>query len=406
MFVGCANNALDSNFVPNYLDSDDIDNNANKIAQEFLKSSFLKWLPLPKKPDDRARIMICVNDATNEKEFGEYFTNRLKEELFNGNIGTKLRILNIPCTDSPDYILDMLNSIRGHRNNDEFNQYTTIEKGELISAEYILGGKITQRSRIIGDEVIDNFRFSFSLVSLKTGETLWIKNTQLNKNAFDRNEIYEEIIEQDSINNEVESQENEIFEYEAVEVSQIPSEQIENLSSNHFLLGFDIGIGGGKLNNARNYSATFLLMPIHLRLGYFRDIWQKWGVGVNFLYSYISIPGLNNTDDDRKINAKIQRIGGEILGYHKLNDIAYLYVGGGILKDIKMSINQQNNKKKRRSALNQIEKSWYPLVKLGVVVNFNNYWGIDFSGHCNFPVGEASFVKASCNASVGLQLKI
>ena len=68
----------------------------------------------------------------------------------------------------------MIDTSRGIRDDAEFNQYTTIEQGELIAPELSLSGKIVQKNtRVSTSEQRIDYYFLLTLVDLKSGLVLW-----------------------------------------------------------------------------------------------------------------------------------------------------------------------------------------------------------------------------------------
>ena len=64
-------------------------------------------------------------------------------------------------------------AIRELRADDEFNQSTIPSKGNLISPDYSLSGKIIQNSSRAGRIKQSEFAFQLSLTDLKTGLAIW-----------------------------------------------------------------------------------------------------------------------------------------------------------------------------------------------------------------------------------------
>lgn len=62
---------------------------------------------------------------------------------------------------------------RSARDNDEFDQRTTIEKGNLKSAELSLSGKIVQKNTKVGSKQRTDYFFLLTLTNLKDGTVVW-----------------------------------------------------------------------------------------------------------------------------------------------------------------------------------------------------------------------------------------
>lgn len=66
-----------------------------------------------------------------------------------------------------------INMARKARDNDEFDQRTTIEKGSLKSAELSLSGKIVQKNTKVGSKQRTDYFFLLTLTNLKVGTVIW-----------------------------------------------------------------------------------------------------------------------------------------------------------------------------------------------------------------------------------------
>lgn len=62
---------------------------------------------------------------------------------------------------------------RQARDDEEFDQKTTIEKGNLKSAEFALSGKIVQKNTKVKSKQRTDYFFLLTLTNLKTGEVEW-----------------------------------------------------------------------------------------------------------------------------------------------------------------------------------------------------------------------------------------
>ena len=59
------------------------------------------------------------------------------------------------------------------RDNDEYNQYSVIEKGRLQGAQLSLSGKIWQKNVKVGKKQRTDYFFLLTLLNLETGEVIW-----------------------------------------------------------------------------------------------------------------------------------------------------------------------------------------------------------------------------------------
>ena len=64
-------------------------------------------------------------------------------------------------------------AVRALRSDDEFNQETIPNKGNLVSPDYSLSGKIIQNNARAGRIKQSEFAFQLSLTDLKTGLAIW-----------------------------------------------------------------------------------------------------------------------------------------------------------------------------------------------------------------------------------------
>ena len=64
-------------------------------------------------------------------------------------------------------------AVRELRSDDEFNQETIPVKGNLVSPDYSLSGKIIQNNARAGRIKQSEFAFQLSLTDLKTGLAIW-----------------------------------------------------------------------------------------------------------------------------------------------------------------------------------------------------------------------------------------
>lgn len=226
---------------------------------------------------------------------------------------------------------------------------------------------------------------------------------------------------------------------------------------NHFIVGADFGLGGGNIKIEpidfiliETYNPgygkptittiqhslfvdglynTAFVMPLNIRIGYFRDISDNWAIALNFLYSYLAVVfdtyGLKDTasfveldKDSKKLTSTIHRIGGEFVIYYKALDWLHLYIGGGLLKDFsskyRLSFEAYRNSsysfdyainkaEQRRFELEQKIDSWYPLVKVGVLWSFHSYIGATSDITCSWALKEANYIGTNCTLVLGLQ---
>ena len=78
---------------------------------------------------------------------------------------------------------NMVGRVRKLRDDDEFNQYTTQEKGTLIAPSLSLAGKIVQKNTKIGKKQRVDYSFLLILTDIKTGTVKWDESTHIIKVA-------------------------------------------------------------------------------------------------------------------------------------------------------------------------------------------------------------------------------
>lgn len=152
------------------LDNHDIGDSIQKIANTLLNSPRVKRLK-----EEKVLTIGAIDDETEEFIDTEIIANELTRYLSNSG---KFVVVN---AGRDKKIEQILKDSRQMRNNKEYNQYTTIEEGNLIAPHYALTGKITQRNKTIKSDEIVEYIFSFTLTDLSLGATHWAGNTKVSK---------------------------------------------------------------------------------------------------------------------------------------------------------------------------------------------------------------------------------
>lgn len=356
---------------------------------------------------------------------------------------------------------------RKFRNDAEYNQYTTIEQGNLISPHYALTGKITETNKTIGDDKIVEYIFALTFTDLKLGAMRWVGTERISKKlpksevsqSYSNNHSYTPYTQNYGYTPSY-SQDNDSDSWESVkEFFSFGAD-----GKNHFVLGVDGGIlnlGGAinmspidftiiekstSYNNTANIKTTAHTMyadnsltstPLTARVGYLRDIDDDWAFGLNFIYSYVFTMfdeyAIKSSADTLELESikptfSLQRIGGEAEIYYKIKDIPqywgggdiYIYLGGGAMRDLgskvkialetyrsgykDISINEQGQK---RLAVEQKIDSWYPIVKLGAIWYFSDYVGLSWELNYSWALNENNSIGTGFGWGVlGLRVKI
>lgn len=152
------------------LDNHDISDSIQKIANALLNSPRVKRLK-----EEKVLTIGAIDDETEEFIDTEIIANELTRYLSNSG---KFVVVN---AGRDKKIEQILKDSRQMRNNKEYNQYTTIEEGNLIAPHYALTGKITQRNKTIKSDEIVEYIFSFTLTDLSLGATRWAGSTKVSK---------------------------------------------------------------------------------------------------------------------------------------------------------------------------------------------------------------------------------
>lgn len=413
-----------------------------KIAKSLLNSRTIKSQKEPK-----VLAIGAIDDNTSDGIDTEIIATELIKHLSDSE---KFLVVN---AGRDKKVEEMIRDARNLRKDAEYNQYTTIEQGNLISPNYALTGKITERTKSVGDDEIKEYVFVFKLTDLMRGAVRWVSTERISKKlAKSEVENFQESKSYNSSYSYTPSYSQKDDEPSAWEKFK---EFFSADGKNYFVLGFDLGLGAaginlppvdftiiekGRYSNTTTphsmwidddyYSAPFA-MPINVRIGYLRDIGDNWAFGLNFLYNYMYVSSVEKYDlkttadsievesDSKKLTHTIQRIGGELLIYYKALDWLHIYVGGGALKDFgskyKLSFEAYrssyydisiNTAGQKRFELEQKIDSWYPLVKFGVLWNFNNYIGANSDVTCSWALKEENYLGVNCAFVLGLQFKI
>lgn len=125
--------------------------------------------------EEKVLTIGAIDDETEEFIDTEIIANELTRYLSNSG---KFVVVN---AGRDKKIEQILKDSRKMRDNKEYNQYTTIEEGNLIAPHYALTGKVTQRNKTIKSDEIVEYIFSFTLTDLSLGTTHWAGSTKISK---------------------------------------------------------------------------------------------------------------------------------------------------------------------------------------------------------------------------------
>ena len=433
-----------------------IENNAKSL----LKSEFVK--NLTNQGSQKVLVIADIENHTNDNIDMELLSRKFVRTIRQ----SKKFTLTNAITGSGAKADDMIEKSRKLRDSEEFNQYTTIEKGNLLSPHLSLSGKIIQRTKSIGKNERVDYQFLVTLTDLQTGRVLW-----------DNEEIISKVVEKEKVGEfgGAKSNQNSFYEewvrrsqnYFATETKQKKEKSYSHIREkvkeffsfgpngrNHILAGIDFGLGGGAVGFAPfDYSviSTYIyesttthtmfydgipfIMPINIKLGYMRHIGEKWAFSISVIYNRAFIvpndyDGYNSDGwsttaasyeiDSVKLSSKIERFGAESLLYYEATQSAfdtwrfYIYGGGGALKDLNSKYtliimsghNYSINKQGQRHLTLPEQKidSLYPFVKFGGLFDFG-YFGIDGNLYCSWATKEANYLGTNCGVSLGALAK-
>lgn len=183
-FIGCADkteyvNLADSKeYTSVGLDYHDIQDAAQKSIDSLISSKYAKKIDADK---PKVLVISAVINDTMQHIDTEQLTRKITREMRNSG----KFVLSLAMGESSD---SMIHTARKARNNDEYNQYTTIEKGELIAPDLSLSGKIIQKNTKIssGKQRIDYY-FLLTLSDIKSGLVLWDDEVNIIKVGSNKN---------------------------------------------------------------------------------------------------------------------------------------------------------------------------------------------------------------------------
>ena len=183
-FIGCADKTEYVNlenskeYTSAGLDYHDIQDAAQKSIDSLISSKYAKNIS-----SDKPKVLVIsdvINDTMQHIDTAQ-LTRKITREMRNSG----KFVLSLAMGASGD---SMIHTARKARNNDEYNQYTTIEKGELIAPELSLSGKIIQKNTKIssGKQRIDYY-FLLTLSDIKSGLVLWDDEVNIIKVGSNKN---------------------------------------------------------------------------------------------------------------------------------------------------------------------------------------------------------------------------
>ena len=320
VFISCASNAKyitkSSQYTSYGIDYHDIEKMVDDNVKSFLKSDFIKDLTRENFGNKKVLAISDIQNTTNENVDVELLSRKFVRKIRN----FKKFTLTNAISGSGNTTDSMIKNSRKLRNDEEFNQLTTQQKNNLISPDYSLSGKISQRVTPIRKDLRIDYQFLLTLTDLKTGTVVWDNEKVISK-LVTRDEI-EQMAEQEHI--------AKPYSYNKRQSSKT---KYYPTTKNHFIFGVDFAANGGQwnLNGEREsddyyfpirfhgFGVNFML-PMNFIVGYERDIGENWALGTNIVYTHIFTPTestYNSRGYKTTVDFIIHRLGLEFLGIYK-----------------------------------------------------------------------------------------
>lgn len=147
------------------LDYHDIEGVVEKSVDSLLSSGYVQNIKQPKV----LVISDIINDTMQNVDV-EQLSRKITRNMRNSG-KFKLSLAISGTGTSSDKMID---SVRKQtRGNEEFDQYSVIEKGQLKGAQLSLSGKIWQKNVKVNGKQRTDYFFLLTLVDLATGEVVW-----------------------------------------------------------------------------------------------------------------------------------------------------------------------------------------------------------------------------------------
>lgn len=160
------------------LDYHDIDDAATKSVKSLLTSKYTKDIDA-----DKPKVLVIssvVNDTMQHID-----TQQLTRKITRQMRESGKFLLSLAMGESSD---SMIETARMARDNDEFNQYTTIEKGELVAPELSLSGRIIQKNtKLSSSKQRIDYYFLLTLSDIKSGLVIWDDEVNIIKVGSNKN---------------------------------------------------------------------------------------------------------------------------------------------------------------------------------------------------------------------------
>lgn len=171
--IGCAdkieyvNLENSSQYSTAGLDYHDIEGAATNSVESLLSSKYAN------KIETKRPKVVVISDVINDT-MQSIDTEQLTRKITRVMSKSGKFILSLSMTGSGAKRDNMIDKAREATGNDDYNQYTTIEKGNLIAPELSLSGKIVQKNvKISSSKQRIDYYFLLTLIDIKSGIVLW-----------------------------------------------------------------------------------------------------------------------------------------------------------------------------------------------------------------------------------------
>ena len=168
----------DANLISAGIDAADFEKAAADAVSSMLRSGVLN-------KKNGARYVLAISNVTNDtmqRIDTDLLIKKIRIELLNSG---RVVVTTAVGVSGPEDPLSMMS--RELRDNEEFNQQTTMAKGQMIAPELSLSGKIIQRNAAVNeDEQRVDYYFQLTLTDIRTGLALWDGETVIGKIASNK----------------------------------------------------------------------------------------------------------------------------------------------------------------------------------------------------------------------------
>lgn len=402
------------------VDYHDIENMLDDNVKSFLGSDFVKNL--------EGKKVLAISDIENLTDDDidiELLSRKFARQIRN----SKKFVLTNAIAGSGSKRDKMIKDSRALRNDEEYDQYTTKEKGNLLAPDYSLAGKITQRTKNIGKKVRVDYQFLIVLSDIKTGVVLW-DNEEIISKVIARDKLRElngeDFDDKDSSKGYNQSYSGTNYSKSYTSAYSYKKQKAKKFfkfgpnGKNHIVFGADVGenLAFYSVGNVQDFDFGF---PLTLRIGYERDIGEKWALGANFVYIFNFLTQILHPesyiygdDNETRINASSsRRLGFEIVGSYKTVLLGYdstIYAGFGLSKDsgsyavateqrTDYSYNGWYTQPHTYTTTSRYKvDTLYPLVKFGVMWYVKPAVGISLEANYGWAISKENYI----NTGVGM----